>query len=93
MANTKSSQKRIKIAKRNNLRNRFYLSTVRTLSKRFYKYLDVYKISQDLKEKDNLQKLLNSIYSLIDKGTKKAVFHRNTAARKKSRLATSFKII
>ena len=93
MANNKSSQKRIKIAKRNNLRNRFYLSTVRTLSRRFYKSLRFYKVSQDSNEKDKIQKLLNSIYSLIDKGTKKRVFHRNTAARKKSRLITAFKII
>lgn len=93
MANTKSARKRIKIEKRNHLKNRFYLSTVRTLSKRFYSALDFYKVSQNSKDKNNIQDLLNSIYSLIDKGTKKHVFHRNTAARKKSRLVVSFKKI
>lgn len=91
MANNQSAQKRIKIAKRNRLKNRFYLSSVRTLIKRFYNLLEFYRISQNSKDKDTIQELLNSVYSLIDKGTKKHIFHRNTAARKKSRLATSFK--
>ena len=93
MANKKSAQKRIKIATRNRLRNKFYLSTVRNLSKQFYNLLYFYKVSKDSKPKDDIKELLNSIYSLIDKATKKNVFHRNTAARKKSRLATYFKIL
>ena len=40
-----------------------------------------------------LAKILNSIYSLIDKGTKKNVFHKNTAARKKAQLAIYLKQI
>nr|AWT38668.1 ribosomal protein S20 [Licmophora sp.] len=91
MANNKSSKKRIDIGKRNRLRNRFYKSSVRTLIKVFVKDLEVYKTSQDLNDKEKAKKILSSIYSLIDKGTKKRVFHRNTASRKKSRLATSLK--
>jgi len=91
MANNKSSKKRIDIGKRNRLRNRFYKSSVKTLIKVFVKDLEVYKTSQDLNDKEKAKKILGSIYSLIDKGTKKRVFHRNTASRKKSRLAASLK--
>jgi len=38
------------------------------------------------------KKVLNSIYSLFDKGTKKNIFHKNAAARKKSQLAQSLKM-
>lgn len=93
MANNKSARKRIDLNKRNRLRNRFYKSSVRTLIKVFLKKVEIYKNSQDLMDKENAQKVLSSVYSLIDKGSKKNVFHQNTAARKKSRLATSLKIV
>ena len=91
MANNKSAKKRIEINKRNRLRNRFYKSSIRTLVKVFLKNVESYKTSKDTMDKEKAQKILNSVYSLIDKGAKKHVFHRNTAARKKSRLAGSFK--
>lgn len=91
MANNKSAKKRIEINKRNRLRNRFYKSSIRTLVKVFLKNVESYKTSKDPMDKEKAQKILNSVYSLIDKGAKKHVFHRNTAARKKSRLAGSFK--
>jgi len=92
MANNKSAEKRVKINKRNRLRNRFYKSSVRTLIKVFFTDLEVYKVSRSQEEKKKLQKSLNLVYSLIDKGTKKNVFHRNTAARKKAQLARYLKI-
>ena len=87
MANNKSAEKRIEITKRNRLQNRFYKSSVKTLIKVFLKDLESYKLSQDLKDKEKVQKILSSVYSLIDKGSKKSVFHKNTAARKKSQLS------
>ena len=92
MANNKSAEKRIEINKRNRLRNRFYKSSVRTLIKAFLKDLEVYKVSKNPEDKKKLQKMLSSVYSLIDKGTKKNVFHKNTAARKKSKLAAYLKL-
>ena len=92
MANNKSARKRIDINKRNRLKNRFYKSSVRTLIKVFLKKVEIYNNSQDPIDKENAQEILSSVYSLIDKGTKKNVFHQNAAARKKSRLATSLKI-
>ena len=71
MANNKSAKKRILISKRNNLQNRFYKSSVRTLTKKFLTDLETYKISQSTTDKEKVQIGLNSIYSLIDKGSKK----------------------
>ena len=93
MANNKSAEKRIDINKRNRLKNRFYKSSVRTLIKNFSKELESYKVSKNPKDKEKLQDTLNSIYSLIDKATKKNVFHKNTAARKKARLISSLKAV
>ena len=86
MANNKSAKKRIGINKRNRLQNRYYKTSVRTLTKLFLKNL---KNDQTPESKEKLQTILNSIYSFLDKGTKKNVFHKNTAARKKARLASS----
>jgi len=91
MANNKSAKKRILISKRNNLQNRFYKSSVRTLTKRFLKDLEIYKSSQVTADKEKAQIVLNSIYSLIDKGLKRNVYHKNTAARKKAKLAALLK--
>jgi len=91
MANNKSAEKRIEINERNRLRNRFYKSSVRTLIKVFFKNLEAYKISKNPEDKDKLEKNLSSVYSLIDKGTKKNIFHKNAAARKKAKLASYFK--
>jgi ribosomal protein S20 len=46
-----------------------------------------------MENKEKSQNILNSVYSLIDKGAKRNVFHKNTAARKKSKLALRFKAI
>ena len=93
MANNKSAKKRIEINRRNYLRNRFYKSSVRTLIKVFFKDLEIYTTSKNPKIKENLKKSLSSIYSLIDKGTKKNVFHKNSAARKKAKLAKYLKAV
>lgn len=91
MANSKSAEKRIEINKRNRLQNKYYKTSVRSLIKIFFQTLDIYKISQSSEDKEKLKKILSSIYSIIDKGTKKNVFHKNMAARKKAKLATYLK--
>jgi small subunit ribosomal protein S20 len=73
MANSKSAEKRIQINERNRLRNRFYKSSVRTLTKSFLKDLEVYKISKNPEEKENLEKILSSVYSLLIKVQKKYI--------------------
>ena len=91
MANNKSAEKRIRTNERNRLQNRFYKSSVRTLTKKFLKDLELYKDSKDPNQKEKLTNMLGSVYSLIDKGTKTNVFHKNTAARKKAQLAAYLK--
>ena len=91
MANSKSAEKRIQITERNRLANRFYKSSIRTSIKVFLKDLENYKVSQSPEDKEKLQKALNLVYSLMDKGTKKNVLHKNTAARKKAQLSAYLK--
>ena len=87
MANNKSAKKRIGINKRNRLENRYYKTSVRTLTKLFFKNLEIDEAEKTIESNKKLQTILNSIYSFLDKGTKKNVFHKNTAAKKKARLA------
>nr|YP_009686244.1 ribosomal protein S20 [Halamphora calidilacuna]QDR24986.1 ribosomal protein S20 [Halamphora calidilacuna] len=91
MANNKSAEKRIRTNERNRLQNRLYKSSIRTLTKKFLKDLEVYKESKTPEQKEKLTKMLGAVYSLIDKGTKRNVFHPNTAARKKAQLSASLK--
>lgn len=73
MANTKSALKRIRTSAKRNLRNRTVKSTVRTAVRKFN---DVVTVES-----------LRAAMSALDKAVSKGVLHRNTAARKKSRLA------
>ena len=91
MANNKSAEKRISINKRNRLQNKYYKTSVRTLIKLFFKNLEIYKLSKNPDDKKKLNTILSSIYQIMDKGTKKNIFHKNTAARKKSKLASYLK--
>ena len=93
MANNKSAQKRIQVTKRNRLQNRFYKSSVQTLIKRLFKNLELYKSAQNSENKKKLKESLNLTYSIIDKASKKKLFHKNTAARKKSKLALYLKTV
>lgn len=78
MANIKSAQKRILIAEANRLRNVAWKSSIKTAVK---KVLEAAKNSDEsLKEK------LSTAYKLYDKAVSKGIVHKNTAARKKSRL-------
>ena len=91
MANSKSAEKRIEINKRNSLRNKYYKTSVRTLIKLFFQNLELYKVSKNLEDKKKVKETLSSVYSLMDKGTKKNIFHKNTVARKKAKLAAYLK--
>lgn len=79
MANIKSAEKRILIAERNRLRNVAVKSAVKTAVK---------KVLEAIKTEDQeaVKNALNGAYSQLDKAVSKGVLHKNTAARKKSRL-------
>ncbi len=91
MAHTRSSNKRIEIAERNRLRNQFYKSTVRTLSKKSVLAAETYGKQPSPETLESAQQKLSEAYSKIDKAVVKGVLHRNTGARKKARLAKNFK--
>jgi small subunit ribosomal protein S20 len=88
------NRKLVKQNNRNRIVNRRYSSTIKTLSKLFQKKL---KTAQTNKEENNEQlkkdtvSLIQNLYSIIDKAVKKGVIHKNTAARKKSKLIKNSK--
>ena len=79
MANIKSSKKRVLIAERNRLRNVAVKSSIKTAVRK------VLELST-ADDKDALNAALSKVYQLCDKAVSKGVLHKNTAARKKSRL-------
>lgn len=79
MANIKSAKKRAEISERNKLRNMSIKSSVKTAVRRVFEAIK-------LNDAEKVQSALNKVYSVIDKAVTKGVLHRNTAARKKSRL-------
>jgi small subunit ribosomal protein S20 len=88
MANIKSAYKRIQIAERNRLRNRTYISSVKTLIKKTL-------VSMSSINKENvltIKNLISSTYSKIDKAVQKGILHINNGNSKKSRIDKHFKI-
>lgn len=84
MANIKSSKKRILTAERNATKNIAFKSSIKTAIK---KALELGK-SEDKKELDTA---VSKVYQLCDKAVSKGILHKNTAARKKSRLSLALK--
>jgi len=79
--------------KRNRMINRRYSSTIKTLSKLFMTKLKTKSTVDEVdqaKFKTETKNLVNKVYSIIDKAVKKGVIHKNTAARKKSRIGKMF---
>ena len=79
MANIKSAKKRVLVAERNRLRNQAFRTSIKTAVK---KVLELAKAE----DKDALKTALSKAYQLCDKAVSKGILHKNTAARKKSRL-------
>lgn len=79
MAGQGSAAKRHRQSERRRLRNRAVRSEVRSSIRKF---LD----AVDAKKKDDASSQLSSVTRLIDSATGKGVYHKNTAARTKSRL-------
>ena len=87
MANTLSAEKRIDVNKRNQLRNKAYKSTIRTI----YKKCLVAISNKDENNIDVINSLLSLSYSKLDKAVQKAMMHKNAAASKKAALAKALK--
>lgn len=80
MPNTKSAAKRIRVGERDRMYNRAWKTRTKTAMK---------KVVAAVEEKnfDLAVQLFNEAQSAIDKAVIKGVLHKNTAARRKARLA------
>lgn len=81
MPKIKSAKKRVEVAERNRLRNRYWKSSVRTARSKVEEVVEAAKGGEG-----DAQTALNEAFSVIDKAVSKGVLHRNTGARRKARL-------
>lgn len=79
MANIKSAKKRILVTKKREERNKAAKSKVKTLVKKV-------EAAAKAGNKEEAAKALIVATSAIDKAASKGIYHKNTAARKVSRL-------
>ncbi|MBQ7077944.1 MAG: 30S ribosomal protein S20 [Lachnospiraceae bacterium] len=79
MANIKSAKKRILVANERAARNKAIKSRVKT-------YIKKVDAAIEANDKNAANGALLEAISEIDKATKKGIYHKNTAARKVSRL-------
>jgi small subunit ribosomal protein S20 len=80
----KSAIKRVEIAERNRKRNRAWKSYVRSARNRVEDAAKAGKTPE-------AEKALSEAYAKIDRAVTKGILHRNTAARRKSRLVAMIK--
>lgn len=78
MANTKSSEKRIRSNERKRVRNQMYRSRVKTMVRKAEE-----QIATGLDSVESIRLAM----STLDKAASKGIIHKNNAARRKSRLA------
>ena len=86
MANIKSAKKRVLIAERNRVRNVAFKTSIKTAVKKALELASG-------EDKEALNAALSKVYQLCDKAVVKGILHKNTAARKKSRLTLAIKKI
>ena len=84
MANIKKKKKRVLIAEANRQRNVAFKTSIKTALK---KALEL----ESSDDKEALNKAISKAYQLCDKAVSKGILHKNTAARKKSRLVLAIK--
>ncbi len=84
MANIKSAKKRVLIAEANRQRNVAFKTSIKTAVKKALELAS----SED---KEALNSAVSKVYQLCDKAVVKGILHKNTAARKKSRLTLAVK--
>ncbi len=84
MANIKSAKKRVLIAEANRQRNVAFKSTIKTAVKKALELANG-------EDKEALNAAVSKVYQLCDKAVVKGILHKNTAARKKSRLTLAVK--
>jgi small subunit ribosomal protein S20 len=83
LANSKSAEKRIRVAERRRLRNRPYRSAARTLVKKA-------ELAISAGDQVEAQTAVVKATSMLDRVAGKGIIHKNNAARRKSRLMAKF---
>jgi len=73
----KSAIKRVEVAERNREKNRAWKSSIRTVRN---------QVEDTVKDAAASAEALKNAFSVIDSAVSKGVLHKNTAARRKSRL-------
>lgn len=86
MANIKSALKRINVIRFKTKRNKIIVSSLRTSIRRFENAVKAGNL-------DEAKVLYRKAASMLDKAVTKGTLHKNTAARKKSRLAKKLKSV
>jgi len=86
MPNKKSAERRVRLAERNRVYNRFWSTRCKNAVK---------KVLEAVNAKDNelMTKTFNIAQSVIDKAVVKGVMHRNTASRRKKMMAKRIKAL
>lgn len=82
MPNIKSAKKRVKIIEIKTLRNKSYKSALKTSIKKADSAINA--------GAENKEEAFAAAVKTIDRAVAKGILHKNTAARKKSRLARSY---
>ena len=83
MANSKSAEKRIRVAEQKRIRNRPYRTAARTFVKKA-------ELAIRAGDEDAAANAVGDAISMLDRVASKGVIHRNNAARRKSRLMLKF---
>ncbi|KAI3716250.1 hypothetical protein L6452_23461 [Arctium lappa] len=90
-----SAAKRARQAEKRRLYNKARKSEVRTRMKKVLEELDVLRKKPEAQPEEviGIEKLIAEAYSVIDKAVQVGTLHRNTGARRKSRLARRKKAV
>ena len=80
MAHSRSAKKRVLVAERNRERNQAVKSRVKTMTKKVLTTVDT-------KDVEAAKAALSVAYKELDKAVTKGIIKKNTASRKKARLA------
>lgn len=86
MPNKKSAAKKVKVAERNNLYNRFWKTRCKNAAKKVVEAVSA-------GDRELAVKRLDEAQSVLDKACVKGVMHRNTIARRKAGLTKMVKTL
>jgi small subunit ribosomal protein S20 len=86
MPNKKSAERRVRIAERNHIYNRYWTTRCKNAVK---------KVLEAVEAKDDaaVTQTFNVAQSVIDKAVVKGIMHRNTATRRKKMMARRIKTL